>query len=107
MATTIGSVNVAFTENNHNLVNIWTPFGTETRLLKKGWTKAEGRRPLPLDIVWEKDVHIPLRDGTVLYGDVFRPAECTELLPAILPWSPYGKTGTGMTVQDESLGRGC
>ncbi|KAJ5701960.1 hypothetical protein N7488_009508 [Penicillium malachiteum] len=47
-------------------------------------------------IIWEKDVPIAMRDGTILRGDVFRPlAKDNVPLPALLPWSPYGKTGSG------------
>ncbi len=72
------------------------PFGTERKVLKKGWTKAKGTKPLPIDLIWEKDVPIKLRDGVVLYGDVFRGLESDQTpQPVLLPWSPYGKTGAG------------
>ena len=48
------------------------------------------------DLIWEKDVAIPLRDGVELRSDVFRPARLQgKPLPALLAWSPYGKTGAG------------
>ncbi|KAM0143657.1 hypothetical protein ACHAO1_000758 [Botrytis cinerea] len=71
-------------------------FTTEKRILEKGWTQAAGTRPLPIDLIWEKDVPIKLRDGVILYGDVFRALESdNSRQPALLPWSPYGKTGSG------------
>ncbi|KAM0308612.1 hypothetical protein ACHAO8_009847 [Botrytis cinerea] len=71
-------------------------FTTEKRILEKGWTQAAGTRPLPIDLIWEKDVPIKLRDGVILYGDVFRALENdNSRQPALLPWSPYGKTGSG------------
>lgn len=41
-------------------------------------------------IVCEQDVPVTLRDGTVIYTDVYRPEGATNL-PAIVAWSPYGK----------------
>ena len=38
----------------------------------------------------EKDVKIPLRDGTLLYADVFRP-QTTDKVPVILNTSVYQK----------------
>jgi predicted acyl esterase len=66
-------------------------------VLPKGWQREPGFRPLPCDVIWEKDVEVPLRDGTVIRADIFRPAELDGTpVPTILPWSPYGKTDTGM-----------
>lgn len=42
-------------------------------------------------IIVERDLPIPMRDGTVIYGDVYRPSEVAHDLPVILSWSPYGK----------------
>lgn len=91
------SVPVLFTELNHEPKNVWVEYGKpEKRTLQKGWTKDEGRRPLPVDVVWEKDIRIALRDGVELLADTFRPVTSDETpVPAIMPWSPYGKTGTG------------
>lgn len=41
-------------------------------------------------ILCEQDVPVTLRDGTVIYTDVYRPVNATDL-PAIVAWSPYGK----------------
>lgn len=38
----------------------------------------------------QRDVSIPLRDGTRIYADIFRPADETPV-PALLAWGPYGK----------------
>lgn len=37
-----------------------------------------------------------MRDGTILRADVFLPADRPGPFPALLPWSPFGKTGTGI-----------
>jgi uncharacterized protein len=49
-------------------------------------------RPLPVDIVLEKDVAVTMRDGVRIYVDVFRPVG-TGKVPVIIAWSPYGKSG--------------
>lgn len=91
------SVPVAFAPSSKDLANIWTPYGPPSRqILPKRWTKDEGRKSLPVDMIWEKDVRVPLRDGVHLLADVFRPVSSDQTpVPAIMPWSPYGKTGTG------------
>ncbi len=47
-------------------------------------------KPKRHKLIVEKDVKIPLRDGTILYADVFRPATRTRV-PAILNISVYQK----------------
>lgn len=41
-------------------------------------------------IIVEKDLQIPMRDGTVLSGDLYRP-DSTEKLPVLLNRTPYNK----------------
>lgn len=91
------SVPVSFAELDHEPKNTWTDYGpTERRIIKKGWTKDEGRKPFPVDTICDKDVRVLLRDGVELLADVFRPMTSDEKpIPAIMPWSPYGKTGSG------------
>lgn len=48
--------------------------------------------PLPCDIIKEKDISMKLSDGCTLYTDIVYPADSTEPLPAIVCWSPYGKS---------------
>jgi predicted acyl esterase len=38
----------------------------------------------------ERDVVVPMRDGIIIYTDIYRPDGATDV-PAIVPWSPYGK----------------
>ncbi|KIW74044.1 hypothetical protein PV04_02112 [Phialophora macrospora] len=52
-----------------------------------------------------RDIEIPLRDGTIIRGDVFRPAETENPVPALVAWSPYGKSGTGFFSLDIVPGR--
>src|SRR5258706_982559 len=42
-------------------------------------------------MIVEKDVKIPLRDGTLLYADIFRPDGAPERFPAIMNISVYQK----------------
>lgn len=68
----------------------YTGFKPGRTLLKAGSVRLKGYRPLPCDIILERDVAVTLRDGTVIYTDVFRPADDGEH-PAIVALSPYGK----------------
>jgi predicted acyl esterase len=61
-------------------------------LLQRGFTSEPGRMPLATDTVYERDVPIPLRDGTVIYADVYRPTG-TARVPVILSYGPAGKRG--------------
>ncbi len=67
--------------------------------LKAGTVRREGARPLPVDIVFERDVAMTLRDGTTIYTDIFRPANDAKA-PAIFSWSPYGKEVGGQWLDD-------
>ncbi|KAF9892299.1 hypothetical protein FE257_002076 [Aspergillus nanangensis] len=96
MSHTIGDIEVTFTASNRNFHNYWTDYRPSKTTLPKGWQREHGCRALSEPIIWEKDVPIAMRDGTILRGDIFRPAARDgERLPALLPWSPYGKTGSG------------
>ncbi len=48
-------------------------------------------QPRDLKLIVEKDVQIPVRDGTLLYADVFRPDGGAERFPAIINISVYQK----------------
>lgn len=69
-------------------------FHPSRQILEKGHVKASGLRPFPTACHFERDVGISMRDGVVIYTDVFRPVT-DDKVPAILPYSPYGKSGTG------------
>ncbi|ETS85194.1 hypothetical protein PFICI_03219 [Pestalotiopsis fici W106-1] len=96
MSHTIAGIDVAFTDANPNFHHWWTDFNPSTQILPKGYRREPDRLALKEDLIWEKDVAIPLRDGVHLRADIFRPAKLDgHKLPALLPWSPYGKTGSG------------
>ena len=98
----IRGFNVPFQPTRRNFANIWTEYEPNKRvLLPNGW-RRENRLPLRCAIVWDKDVPVAMRDGTILRVDIFRPASKeTERLPALVPWSPYGKTGSGLLMTKE------
>lgn len=75
-----------------------TGFDPGTRTLEAGFRIAPQFRPIPVDIVFEKDVAVQLRDGVMIHVDVFRPVGA-ERVPVIVAWSPYGKgQGTSASV---------
>ena len=75
-----------------------TPFEPGTRTLEAGFQVAPQFRPLTVDVVFDKDVAMTLRDGVTIHVDVFRPAT-TDKVPVIMAYSPYGKAqGTSMSV---------
>ncbi|KAK1624259.1 Alpha/Beta hydrolase protein [Colletotrichum phormii] len=67
--------------------------------LPAGSQKTPEHRPLPCDVILERDQPLTLRDGTRIRVDIFRP-KTDEKVPAILMWSPYGKTDTGVMKLD-------
>jgi predicted acyl esterase len=75
-----------------------TEFDPGTRTLATGFKIAPQFQSLPVDIVFEKDVAVELRDGVTIYVDVFRPAGAGKV-PVIVAYSPYGKgQGTSASV---------
>jgi hypothetical protein len=77
---------------------ILTAFEPGTRTLEAGYQAAPPFKALPVDIVFEKDVAVTLRDGVTVYVDVFRPVGA-EKVPVIVAYSPYGKgQGTSPSV---------
>ena len=48
-------------------------------------------QPRDLKLIVEKDVKIPMRDGTLIYADIFRPDGGVERFPAIMNISVYQK----------------
>ncbi|KAI0603902.1 Peptidase-S15 domain-containing protein, partial [Pyrenophora tritici-repentis] len=75
-----------------------------TVVLPVGYKKDPGCRAWETEAVFEQDIPIPLRDGVVIRADVFRPADMS-LVPAIVHYSPYGKSGTGLFDLDLIPGR--
>jgi uncharacterized protein len=75
-----------------------TRFDPGTQNLEAGFRIAPQFRSIPVDIVFEKDIAVQLRDGVTIHVDVFRPVGA-ERVPVIVAWSPYGKgQGTSASV---------
>jgi uncharacterized protein len=72
--------------------SLYAKFEPGTRVLPAGFQTTPQFQPLPVDIVFEKDVAVTMRDGVTIYVDVLRPAG-TEKVPVVIAWSPYGKSG--------------
>lgn len=69
---------------------ILSDFDPGIRTLEAGFQIAPPFKPLPVDVVFDKDVPVTLRDGVTIHVDVFRPVGA-EKVPVIVAWSPYGK----------------
>lgn len=78
-------------------VGKYDKFNPSTRTIKKGWRQSPEVAAFQADTIFEKDVAIPMRDGVKIYVDIFRPTG-DEKVPAIVMWSPYGKSGNGTTM---------
>lgn len=74
-------------------------FEPQNLTLKAGTIRRRGARALTCDIVYQRDVPVTLRDGTVIYTDIFRPTG-NETVPGIIAWSPYGKEVGGQWLDD-------
>jgi uncharacterized protein len=72
---------------------------------KKGSTVRPGAKPLASDITLDRDVAIKMRDGIVIYADLFRPTGGTNL-PTVIAWTPYGKNEGTPGIAFASFGKG-
>ena len=70
---------------------LFSRFDPGTRTLPAGFQVQPRFLPLPVDIVFEKDVAVTLRDGVTIYVDILRPPGA-EKVPVVVAWSPYGKS---------------
>lgn len=70
---------------------VLSPFETKETILKKGEQIAPGFKPLDCDIRFLKDVPVKMRDGVIIYTDIFLPVT-QEKVPTLIGWSPYGKS---------------
>ena len=66
-------------------------FDPGVRTLPVGHQAGPMFRPLPVEIVWEKDVPVAMRDGVTIYVDILRPVGAAKA-PVLVAWSPYGKS---------------
>lgn len=70
-----------------------------TITIPAGSVRAPGHKPMPCDVIWERDIAVALNDGTVIYTDVFRPANSKFPLPSLIAWSPYGKLSGSQSIE--------
>jgi predicted acyl esterase len=56
-----------------------------------GSSPPEHRRATERGMLIERDLQVPMRDGTQVYVDVFRPADEAGTVPPLIAWAPYGK----------------
>jgi len=52
------------------------------------------RPPGTHEVIFERSVMVPMRDGVRLATDIYRPKDVTGQLPTILMRTPYGKSGS-------------
>jgi predicted acyl esterase len=71
--------------------NAFTGFNPGRTIYKKGTVVYEGGPELQCDIICDRDVAVTMRDGVKIYIDIFRPANSTGKVPAILAYGAYGK----------------
>lgn len=62
----------------------------KSEVLSGGWNGFSAKA-IKSDIRIDHDVEIVVRDGARLYVDIYRPANTTDKVPAVLSWSFYGK----------------
>lgn len=69
----------------------------EEKLLPAGFRLEPQNTTFTMDCVWERNKPIHMRDGTVIMVDIFRPRNSApKSVPALLAWSPYGKSACWM-----------
>jgi len=83
---------------------VLSAFEPSTRTLPVGFQVAPNYPPLPVEITFEKDLKVILRDDTGIYVDVLRPTG-SDKVPVIVAWSPYGKSAGGTTPKRAGLFR--
>ncbi|KAL3477027.1 Alpha/Beta hydrolase protein [Aspergillus californicus] len=84
----------------------WRGVNPGWEVLPQGYQRSPRHRAFAAETVWERDLAIPLRDGTVIRADVFRPLLAKAArIPALVVWSPYGKSGSGLFSLDLIPGR--
>ncbi|KAK0454523.1 Alpha/Beta hydrolase protein [Armillaria borealis] len=79
---------------------VYNGFHPGQTILEIGHVRAPGKRAFGVDVIFDRDVGIFMRDGITIYADIFRPANLDGKVPAVIPWSPYGKTGNGVQQYD-------
>ncbi|KAI6381836.1 hypothetical protein MCOR25_001066 [Pyricularia grisea] len=63
-------------------------------ILPKGHRRQPQNRPLPVPICFDHNQPFSMRDNVTIRADIYRPIDSGPV-PAIIMWSPYGKSGSG------------
>ena len=75
-----------------------------TTVLSKGHVRFPGKKAFPVDVVFDRDQAVSMRDGVKIYADIFRPLKPENAkVPVLISWSPYGISGAGVQ-QYETMG---
>ena len=82
-------------------------FAPGKTILKEGTVCKPGHAPLKCDVLYDRDVAIKMRDGVTLYADIFRPADETVKVPAILNSTSFGKGKKEDANRNSGPGRLC
>jgi len=80
-------------------------FKPGSTLLRAGHRKTPQDLAFAVDTIFDRDIPVPTRDGTILRADVYRPVG-DDKVPAILAYTPYGKSGAGMIGLHSMAGHG-
>lgn len=78
----------------------------KSEVLPKGWNGFNAKA-LVSDIRVDHDVEIVVRDGARLYCDIYRPADSSEKVPAVLSWSFYGKKYSALDMLPVTVWKCC
>jgi predicted acyl esterase len=70
------------------------PFYLLKITLPRGFQQSLELAAFHVNTIFKKDQVFPMRDGVKLYSDIFHPTGPVKV-PAIVMWSPYGKSGNG------------
>lgn len=78
----------------------------KSEVLPKGWNGFNAKA-LISDIRVDHDVQVVVRDGARLYCDIYRPADTSERVPAVLSWSFYGKKYSALDMLPITVWKCC
>ena len=76
-----------------------------SRITGRAIDRALGLPGPSAQLTIERDVGVPLPDGVVLLGDLYRPGAGSGPLPVVLIRSPYGRAGLAGTIFAAPLAR--
>ncbi len=77
-----------------------------TDVLPVGHRREPKYRAFGVETYYHRDIPVKMRDGVILYKDIFRAKTSDdEPVPTIIPYSTYGKTGTGDQMDPDGFWR--